>query len=206
MPVQIVDRDSKHILISGQGLIFGDNGSGMPPITTRTDLMLGLVPRKPILFEHGAAINGFDGPIGEAIHETPVYNGVWVDALLDLTAPGVTKLIPELEAERLGWSPGAHMPLIRLNRGVFTRWGIIEWSLTSNPRDWRIMGRQRVNHKQETLFLVAQDGLIYEPSSGRVLDFEELQELDFHGLAIAIRCEDASISTPPDFATIYTNQ
>lgn len=208
MPVQITDRDSRHVLVSGQGLIYGDNGSGMPPFTQRTDFMLGLVPHKPVLFEHGSPdLQGAcDGPLGEVINEVQTAGGVWIDALLDLSAPGVADLLPDIEAGKMGWSPGAHLPLLKLYQGAFVRWGIVEWSLTRNPRDWRIMYRQRVNHAPQRMLLIAQDGLLYEAESGRVIDAEEIAEFDFHGLEIVIRCEDGSVSEPPGFTTYYTNQ
>ena len=75
MAVKILTREP--LTIWGYALLFGDDGTGTYIETAETDFMLGLIPKKPILIDHGGE------PIGWTIYEKIDEYGIVIAAEID---------------------------------------------------------------------------------------------------------------------------
>lgn len=209
MPVEITWRNSVGAIFSGYGLLFGDDGSGLPPFMAETGYQLSLVPKKPILFEHNdAGARGIiEGKIGEVIAETPDRHGIHVTGMLDLRTSGVRELIPEIDAGKIAFSVGGHPPLIKFAGGLTVRYPVIEWSLTRKPRDWRLLGTKydnRIGLPGIEFTYSVKNGKLYE-KNGLSTEMEIIMQLAKRGNKISIIDSEGSIAPPSGFIRHYFN-
>ena len=138
MTVTIKSITDDTITVAGWGVVFGGNDLDGEQFTRDTDLMLDLVPVKPVLYDHGQrTVKHFLGKVTKAEVSD---EGVWVEAELDRHADYVDHVMRLVEKGALGWSSGSVGHLTRREGGVIKAWPVVEWSLTPTPAEPRTVG------------------------------------------------------------------
>lgn len=138
MTVTIKSVTDTTVTVAGWGMVFGGNDLDGEQFTRDTDLMLDLVPVKPVLYDHGQRmVKHFIGKVTKAEVSD---EGVWVEAELDRHAEYVDHVMRLVEKGALGWSSGSVGHLTRREGGVIKAWPVVEWSLTPTPAEPRTVG------------------------------------------------------------------
>lgn len=136
--VSIKAMTDTHATVAGYGVVFGAIDLTGETFTPDTDFMIGLVPSKPVLYDH--ALGTVKHFIGSVKSVAPDEYGLWVEAELERNTEYVTQVIALAEKGALGWSSGTAGHLTRRDGSIIKRWPLIEFSLTPTPAEPRTLG------------------------------------------------------------------
>lgn len=151
--VTIKAMTDETVTVAGYGIVFGGEDLYGETFSKDTDLMLDLVPNKPVLYDHGmnsAVQKSIIGSI-KADAMTEDETGLWVEAELARNSDYVEAVITLVEAGALGWSSGSFGQLADVDGKMIKRWPIVEFSLTPTPAEPRTLGVEQLRGLIETM-------------------------------------------------------
>lgn len=129
--------------VAGYGVIFGGADLEGDTFTRSTDYMLGLVPVKPVCYDHTMSAK-VSHVIGTVKSVTADETGLWVEAELKRSEDYVDAVLELINRGVIGWSSGSVPHLVRREAKSITQWPVIEWSLTPTPAEPRTLGVERI--------------------------------------------------------------
>ena len=129
--------------VAGYGVIFGGADLEGDTFTRSTDYMLGLVPVKPVCYDHTMSAK-VSHVIGTVQSVTAEATAPWVEAQLQRPEDYVDAVLELINRGVIGWSSGSVPHLVRREAKSITQWPVIEWSLTPTPAEPRTLGVERI--------------------------------------------------------------
>jgi phage head maturation protease len=129
--------------VAGYGVVFGGADLEGDTFTRSTDYMLGLVPVKPVCYDHTMSAK-VSHVIGTVKSVTADETGLWVEAELKRSEDYVDAVLELINRGVIGWSSGSVPHLVRREAKSITQWPVIEWSLTPTPAEPRTLGVERI--------------------------------------------------------------
>ncbi len=135
--------------VAGYGVIFGGADLEGDTFTRSTDYMLGLVPVKPVCYDHTMSAK-VSHVIGTVKSVTADETGLWVEAELKRSEDYVDAVLELINRGVIGWSSGSVPHLVRREAKSITQWPVIEWSLTPTPAEPRTLGVERIKSMADT--------------------------------------------------------
>ena len=129
--------------VAGYGVIFGGADLEGDTFTRSTDYMLGLVPVKPVCYDHTMSAK-VSHVIGTVKSVTADETGLWVEAELKRSEDYVDAVLELINRGVIGWSSGSVPHLVRREAKSITQWPVIEWSLTPTPAEPRTLVVERI--------------------------------------------------------------
>jgi len=135
--------------VAGYGVIFGGADLEGDTFTKSTDYMLGLVPVKPVCYDHTMSAK-VSHVIGTVKSVTADETGLWVEAELKRSEDYVDAVLELINRGVIGWSSGSVPHLVRREAKSITQWPVIEWSLTPTPAEPRTLGVERIKSMADT--------------------------------------------------------
>lgn len=167
--VEIKSRKNGKAVIAGYGVVFEGEDLYGETFTKSTDLMLDLVPEKPVLFNHGIpvtlrkedmsasfSIKNFLGAVSRSAMKFDE-NGLFIEAVLDESQEYVAEVLELIEQGVIGWSSGSIGHLVEMDGKNIKRWPIVEFSLTHTPAEPRTLG---VEHLRGLLEAVGDEEVL----------------------------------------------
>jgi len=142
--IKILHEDDDSATIGGYGVVFGGHDLEGETFTPETDYDLGLVPHKPLLYDHSYNDKIGAKRLGIVKAIDPREAGLWIEAELQKHEAYVSEVLKLVEAGALGLSSGSVAHLTRREGGVIKSWPIVEFSLTATPAEPRTIGVQRL--------------------------------------------------------------
>lgn len=136
--IKVLSATDTHYRIGGYGVVFGGHDLDGEEFTPDTDYQLGLVPAKPVFYDH--AQRDVKHPLGVVDNTKADEDGIWIEAELDRSRKYVDHVMALVHAGRLGWSSGSIAHLAQREGGVIKAWPIVEFSLTPTPAEPRTLG------------------------------------------------------------------
>lgn len=136
--VKLLSMSDDTAMVGGWGVVFGAQDLDGETFTRETDYMLGLVPDKPVFYDH--TMNSVKHSLGRVVKAEVGGDGIWIEAELDRHAEYVAHVLKLVEAGALGWSSGSVGHLVRREGNVIKTWPVVEWSLTPTPAEPRTIG------------------------------------------------------------------
>ncbi len=115
------------------------------------------VPNTPILWRHGAGPPEAE-PIGVLQSAERREDGIWVEGVLAERSKYLGAVQELLRRGALGWSSGAVEHLVKLAGDTFTRFPVVEATLTPLPRQPLAMAMQDATLTAAALELLGDDG------------------------------------------------
>ncbi len=134
--IKSMDEDSATIM--GYGVIFGGEDLEGEHFSKDTDLMLDLVPNKPLFYEHTQDLP--QHPLGKSIKEVPDEVGIWIEAQIDKSKAYAEAVLELIGEGVMGLSSGTAGHLAQREGSFIRRWPIVEYSLTPQPAEPRTLG------------------------------------------------------------------
>ncbi len=147
--IKVLSATADAYRIGGYGVLFGGRDLDGETFTPETDYQLGLVPRKPVYYDH--AQRDIKTPLGMAVEARPDDTGIWVEAELDRSRQYVERVMALVHAGRLGWSSGSVSHLAQREGGVIKSWPVVEFSLTPTPAEPRTLGVREIKSLDDLL-------------------------------------------------------
>lgn len=164
--IKVLSATDTHYRIGGYGVVFGGRDLDGEEFTPETDYQLGLVPSKPVYYDH--AQRDIKHPLGVTAEVKTDDAGLWIEAELDRSRKYVDHVMALVHAGRLGWSSGSVQHLAQRDGGVIKAWPIVEFSLTPTPAEPRTLGvvelKSLLDDMPELNQLMPADDII--PASG----------------------------------------
>jgi phage head maturation protease len=139
--VKIVKKTDELATVAGYGVVFGGLDLEGDSFLPETDFMLDLVPKKLVFYDHAMGV--VKHALGTAKAEADKY-GLWVEAEIQRAKEYADYILDLVESGILGWSSGSVGHLIERSSKGFSRWPIVEFSLTPTPAEPRTLGVQYV--------------------------------------------------------------
>jgi hypothetical protein len=136
--IKVLSATDTHYRIGGYGVVFGGHDLDGEEFTPDTDYQLGLVPSKPVFYDH--AQRDVKHPLGTVDNTKADEDGIWIEAELDRSRKYVDHVMALVHAGRLGWSSGSIAHLAQREGGTIKTWPIVEFSLTPTPAEPRTLG------------------------------------------------------------------
>lgn len=144
MTVKILGENEDFVTVGGYGILFGGEDLVGDTFDKDTDLELDLVPNKPLFYEHryGEVKHALGTVVKAEVREDV---GLWVEAQIEKAKDYATYVIDLIKKGLIGLSSGTAEHLVdyleKVNGGVkFTKFPIIEFSLTPRPAEPRTLG------------------------------------------------------------------
>lgn len=157
--IKILSETDEHITIGGHGVVFGGVDLDGETFTKDTNYMLGLVPNKPLLYDHGGNKKHGIEFIGTVTKMTPDDTGLWMEAEI-AKSDRYRDIVKLIEAERVGLSTGSVGHMTQRKGSVIKTWPIVEVSLTTTPAEHRTIGVARI--KQLSTYAKSLEALLPE--------------------------------------------
>jgi len=136
--IYIKSQNDDSAVIAGYGVVFGGEDLEGEHFSKDTDLMLDLVPEKPLFYEHTQDLP--QHPLGKTLKEIPDEVGIWIEAQIDKSKAYAEAVLELIGEGVMGLSSGTAGHLARREGSLIRRWPIVEYSLTPQPAEPRTLG------------------------------------------------------------------
>lgn len=137
--IKSIDDDTA--VVAGYGVVYGGRDLEGETFEKDTDLMLDLVPEKPLMYDHGLDVKNF---LGKVLSTEPDDIGVWVESEIDRHKEYAGEVLRLVEKGVLGYSSGSVGHLVERLGNVIKRWPVVEFSLTPTPAEPRTLSVDRI--------------------------------------------------------------
>jgi len=186
MAVKIIGQDDETVTVAGWGVVFGGFDLEGDTFTKDTDYQLGLVPVKPVFYDHTlGAVKSSLGTVKSAEEKSDDgIDGLWIEAELHKSQSYVSEVIHLAEMGVLGWSSGSIGHLVRRENKSIKTWPVVEWSLTATPAEPRTIGAQlykaiaAVNESLQALEQEPGEGSDSATNDVEPVDIEKIQNVE----------------------------
>ena len=196
--IKVLSATADAYRIGGYGVLFGGRDLDGETFTPDTDYQLGLVPRKPVYYDH--AQRDIKTPLGVAVGVRADDAGIWLEAELDRSRQYVERVMALVHAGRLGWSSGSVSHLAQREGGVIKSWPVVEFSLTPTPAEPRTLGVREIKSMDD---LIAQiQDLLPEAAEDSGGAGEEAQEGGNLNIPLGGNAMDENKQEQPDNAVL----